>query len=306
MDILPRFVLPIGAFTATLLSWAVLIIFQRLFNAKKSKPEVPEGTAAIPHQPKLDEAAMQVNAALGAVMATPVVLTAAFFVARSSQTVTVGWDAMAVFLSGGLILWGYAVFRWRRAIGRQRNLQWHYAAREMVEQAVAVLEQRGYLVIRNFKTDQVKIDHLLIGPKGVFTLQTMVHPIPSQSEQIADITVTYDGRTLFFPNEKDQLSIEAAQTGADNFSEWLSEQLGNPIMARAIVALPGWQIKRISAEGISVIHPGQLEALFQYVKARPLSAEMIQQIGQHIRRHQGNPPNPQNQDDLQETTGSYS
>lgn len=299
MDILSRFFLPISAFAATILSWAALIICHRFLKSSKSEP------GATAHQTRLDNAAMQVSAAVGGVIATPIVLIAAFFVAHGTGNAIAAWDALAVFLTGGLALWGYAIIRWRSALGRQRTLQWQHAAMEMVEKAVALLEQRGYTVFHDFKTGHVKINHLLIGPKGVFALQTMVHPIPPQSDLITDITVTYDGRTLFFPNERDHLSIETAHSDTEHFSEWLSQQLGTPIMARAIVALPGWQIKRISSEGISVIHPGQLEALFQYVQARPLSAEMIQQISGHVRRHMGNPPGPQNQDDVRETTGSY-
>jgi len=98
-------------------------------------------------------------------------------------------------------------------------------------------------------------------------------------------TVTYDGRALFFPGNEDHESVERACAEAERLSDWLSEALDIPLAARAIVALPGWQVKRTSAEGISVINPTQFEALFQYVRPRPLTTDAVALIAEQVRQH---------------------
>ena len=46
----------------------------------------------------------------------------------------------------------------------------------------------------------------------------------------------------------------------------------------AIVALPGWFVKRTSAAGISVVNPKQFTSLFNHIQPRPLSRETIQRV----------------------------
>jgi hypothetical protein len=306
MDTLSRYFLPLGAITATVICWGVLLLAQKLLSQRNAADTPtfagPTDSSAAAVQPMLKRVEAQVRSTWSMAVATPIIFCAAYLIARQTRIEALGPEAVTLFLASGLVLLGIAISLWRGAISRERNVRWHISATQMVDRALSGLEQRGYAVLRDFAIDKVKIDYLLIGPKGVFTLQTVVYPAPTSSTHPADATVTYDGRTLFFPNEKDQLSIESAQTGAEIFSEWLSGQLGNPIAARAILALPGWQIKRISAEGISVIHPGQIEALFQYVKARPLSPEIIKQIQQHIQRHGNASHPPRNQSAPQETS----
>ncbi|MDA8138113.1 MAG: hypothetical protein M0036_05600 [Desulfobacteraceae bacterium] len=307
MDTLSRYLLPIGALIATLICWTVLALAQKLWAQRtiktKHSPAGQSGASIMPEgQSALEALGLRVRMAWSAVAGTPVIYCATFWIAQQTQSVALGAQAIALFIVSGLALWGLTVLYWRQAVARQRREQWEITARQMVDRAIGSLEQRGYSVLRDFTLDKVKIDYLMIGPKGVFTMHAVAYPIPTSSDQLADATVTYDGRTLFFPNEKDQLSIESAQTGVEIFSEWLSEQLGTPIAARAILALPGWQIKRISAEGISVIHPGQLEALFQYVKARPLTPELIRQIEDLIQRQMGKPHNSPNPSTEKETT----
>ncbi|MEJ2039315.1 MAG: hypothetical protein P8X55_10315, partial [Desulfosarcinaceae bacterium] len=76
--------------------------------------------------------------------------------------------------------------------------------------------------------------------------------------------------------------ISQAQRKAERISEWLSGFLSEPVAARAIIAMPGWTIKRTSPEGISVVNPGQFGSLFAHVQARPLEALDIQIIAARL------------------------
>ena len=81
-----------------------------------------------------------------------------------------------------------------------------------------------------------------------------------------------------FPNGDDLESIDQAERQSSWLSQWISSAIGDQIAARAIVALPGWLVKRTSADGISVVNPNQFSSLFKHIKPRTLTDEMIARI----------------------------
>ena len=88
----------------------------------------------------------------------------------------------------------------------------------------------------------------------------------------------YNGRVLEFPNWTDAQIIEQAERQADWLSEWVGSAIGEPVAARAIVALPGWFVKRTTIDGIPVVNPKLFQSLFKHIKPRTLSEETIRRI----------------------------
>ncbi len=220
-----------------------------------------------------------------ALFATPVVFClgyAAFLHTRSGPGVMESLGT-AGFL--GAAMWGWSYMRLRRAARDLKMRQWVYDAKALVAKHVDDLRGRGYSVFSDCRLNDTLFDHILIGPKGVFTVQAFVGGGAYQADLNAFATVTYDGRTLFFPSEENHDSVERAGMEAEMLSEWLSQTLELPLAARAVMALPGWQVKRTSAEGISVINPTQFEALFQHVRPRPLSTDVVVHLTEQVRQH---------------------
>jgi len=89
-----------------------------------------------------------------------------------------------------------------------------------------------------------------VGSRGVFAVETKVRSKPSRGRGREDATVEYNGRVLEFPNWTDAQIIEQAERQADWLSEWVGRAIGEPVAARAIVALPGWFVKRTTIDGI--------------------------------------------------------
>ncbi|MBT8338674.1 MAG: NERD domain-containing protein [Desulfatitalea sp.] len=272
---------PIAAMVMAMVGWGAALCTLSLLRRvhKKRAPTQPDTDTAPAQALCMEQAVFKTQAALALVVVTPIAFVAALFfqpILKIAQTAApIHYPAFG--LIGGA-LWGYALYRWLQAARRHRDMQWRLEAKALVDKAVAPLMRRGYRLFRDFAVDNMAIDYLLVGPKGVFVLQVLIRSKGTAKNPAMGGTVTYDGRTLFFSDDKDFQSLEAAETQANELSEWLCKELDIPVAARAILALPGWQIKRISAEGISVINPSQLEALFQYMKPRPLSANEVRAI----------------------------
>jgi len=144
--------------------------------------------------------------------------------------------------------------------------------------------EEGYYVYHDFPADQFHIDHIVIGPTGVMAVETKTRSKSSSRNRDLDPVVTYDGRMLHFPKYSDYEIIEKAQHQAAWLSSWISSAVGEDIAARAMVALPGWSVKRTSADGIPVVNPNQIETLFRHIKPRPLTESQMTSIVSEIDR----------------------
>lgn len=181
--------------------------------------------------------------------------------------------------AGAAVVGAFALYWWRVSVRRFRRARWQGDAKARVGRAVEAIRQEGHALCHQVTAaGGGTIDHLLAGPKGVFTIHTLVTPPPAKADKRSGAIVVYDGRTLRFPHGEDHRNVREAEVLAEQLSQWLSRQLDAPVAARAVLVLPGWQVKRTSSEGISVLHPDQLASFFRYVKPRPLAKETVRQI----------------------------
>jgi hypothetical protein len=277
-EMIPLWAIPLGSVAATLLLWGCYVALVHLRQARK-RPDapVPAEDPSLAWQP-IERAALRVRTAVALVVAAPLVaatICGAVFATHDGGPAT---TAALGLSGGGGALWAYALYRWRAAVRRLKQAQWHREARAMVGRAVGEIRHANHVAFHGVAVDDGTIDHLVVGPKGVFAIQTLVTPAPARAGGRSGDIVAYDGRGLRFPHGEDHGSIRHADALAEQLSRRLSEQLGAPVAARAVVALPGWRVKRISAEGISVVQPAQLASFFEHVKPRPLSEDAIHQI----------------------------
>ncbi|MBI5895811.1 MAG: hypothetical protein HZB24_07360 [Desulfobacterales bacterium] len=302
-EIFSYFVLPLGTLAAILATWGFLVLMLGLLHKRKA-PDCPAGTLSAAElsscaqtaTPAIDQADLKVRRGLAFIIATPLVTLGAYILGLLSNLLDDQGYALFGLAAVGSLLWTVAFLIHKGARERRREAHWHDAALGIVAQAVAPLTERGHVVFKDFRAENIVIDYLIIGPKGVFALQRLIQSTGGHSGPDSEPVVTYNGRALFYPHGREHLVLDWAHDQAERFSEWLSEGLETPLSARAILALPGWRVKRISADGISVINPTQLEALFQYIKPRPISTGDLQTIIARIQAHYAagwSAPNPQ-------------
>lgn len=275
---IPLWAIPLGSVAATLLLWGCYVALAHLRQARKPPDApVPAEDPSLAWQP-IAQAALRVRTAVALVVATPLVAATIYGAVFATHDDMPAATAALGLSGGGGALWAYALYRWRAAVRRLKQAQWHREAKAMVGRAVGEIRQDNHVAFHGVAVDDGTIDHIVVGPKGVFVIQTLVTPAPAKAGRRSGDVVTYDGRGLRFPHGADHRSIRHADALAEQLSRRLSEQLGDPVAARAVLALPGWQLKRISAEGISVVQPAQLDSFFEHVKPRPLSEDAIHHI----------------------------
>jgi hypothetical protein len=185
----------------------------------------------------------------------------------------VGFVALEVYFSLGL----------KRTATEYDSACRSYENKLITGQAISAFSSSGYAIFHDFHHGDVIVDHLLVGPKGIFAIQTITHESPPISDDPAKCIVQYNGRVLHFgENQSNHQAIDRAEATAEALSEWLSEPLEEPVAARAILSLPGWAVKRIAADGMPAVNPTQFASLFEYIVPRQLSPEMIAGFSQRI------------------------
>lgn len=176
----------------------------------------------------------------------------------------------------------FCLYRIYGLLGRRRRARLGYDGEVAVGQELNQLLRDGYYVYHDFPADKFNIDHIVVGRKGIFAIETKARSKPTSDQRQTDATVEYDGRMLRFPKYTDTQILEQAKRQAKWLSTWISSAIGEDVAARAVVALPGWFVKRTSPDGIPVVNPGQFTSLFEHIGPRDLSDKMIRRIVHQI------------------------
>lgn len=177
-----------------------------------------------------------------------------------------------------LLLFVYFVAKTIHLINVRQNYRLGYDAEIAVAQELNRLMLRGYHVYHDVPGKKFNIDHVIVGPAGVFAVETKGRLKPTTSNRAADAQVVYDGKRLQFPDRFESKPLQQAQRQGKWLSHWLSSATGEPVKVRPVVALPGWFVKRTAPNGIPVVNPKQIEGLLKISNGPALDAKLIGRI----------------------------
>jgi hypothetical protein len=183
-----------------------------------------------------------------------------------------------IALPAGSALSVYLLVKTMKLAKQRRRERLRYRDEIVVGRELDRLVPEGNHVYHDVPAEDFNIDHVVVGRTGIFAVESGARLKPAHTSRLEDATVEYNGQILMFPSGDDYQTIARAERQASWISEWISGTVGEQVAARAIVALPGWFVKRTSAEGISVVNPEQFPSLFRHIKPRHLSDETITRI----------------------------
>jgi hypothetical protein len=99
----------------------------------------------------------------------------------------------------------------------------------------------GYFVIHDVRGDNFNIDHVVIGPSGVFAIEVKTRSRPEQGRG----KIVYDGRRVVVDGYMpDRDPIDQAQRAARSLQKILEERAGRKIPVRSVVLFPRRWIDR--------------------------------------------------------------
>lgn len=123
----------------------------------------------------------------------------------------------------------------------------------------------AYSVFHDLVGTDFNVDHVIIGPAGVFTIETKTWNKPGEGSP----KITFDGETLLAAGiEPDRNSVIQAKAQASWLQRLLAESTGKTLPVRPVILFPGWYIEdsRASRKDLWVLEP---KALSKFLANEP-------------------------------------
>jgi hypothetical protein len=186
-----------------------------------------------------------------------------------------------LYTFGAVAILAFAAYRFFKGLPRLRALKLGRDGEKAVGQFLETLRERGYRVFHGVVGGSFNLDHVLIGPAGVFTVETKTHSKPS-----GDARVTFDGETIRIDGfEPDRDPVIQAKAQASWLRELLVESTGRKFEVRSVIVYPGWFVNEGDAKtnAVWVLEPKRLPTFLER-EPRRLSQEDIHLTAFHLSR----------------------
>jgi Nuclease-related domain len=135
---------------------------------------------------------------------------------------------------------GYIGFAWTRVRKFHRQYQHLKLGRDgerTVGQELEKLRAKGYRVYHDFLGEKYNVDHVVIGPTGVFTINTKAISQPRDPKA----KIEYDGEKLNIPGTRlGRDPIGQAKAERDEIRKLIREDANREAPIRAAVVFVGW------------------------------------------------------------------
>jgi len=165
-----------------------------------------------------------------------------------------------------------------------------------VGQDLQNLIQYKFKVYNDFQTKKFNIDHIAVGPTGVFAIETKGRSKFAKHEN-NNWKLEFDGQKLIFPGWIETEPVEQALRQANWLKNWIRKATAENINVTPVLAIPGWYIIRKAktklliyngknstflAQGDVVLSQKQIQTIsFQIEKeCRNISAKSYKKLAQ--------------------------
>jgi hypothetical protein len=209
---------------------------------------------------------------------TPILLYAIYISSLHFGNSELSTWTFTVYIIAGICFIVYSLINLINFLNLRRSYRMGYEGEIAVGQELNQLMRDGFRVYHDFPAGKFNIDHIVVGPSGVFAIETKARSKPTSKDRKADAKVKYDGKCLLFSNGTDVQSIEQAKRQAEWLAKWLRSAVGEAVKVRPVVALPGWFVERVASGGIRVINPKNFRSIAKPKAGSILSESMITRI----------------------------
>lgn len=207
---------------------------------------------------------------------------------QGSQFVSPGMRLVLALLVALAALAGGSWYLAKEAIRRGNHYLGWFGER-MTAEELEPLRSQGWQVFHDVPAESGKqefnIDHVVIGPGGVFSIETKMRRKGNARPGRKDHEVFYDGKELSWPWKEDRYGLDQAGRNAAWLRDWLSLMTGERIAVTPVLVFPGWYVVPPNAvHPVSVVHtsyltgfvslrkdvlnPGQIDLLARQLEAR--------------------------------------
>ncbi len=167
-----------------------------------------------------------------------------------------------------------------------QNYELGYLGERAVGESLESLLSEGYRVFHDVPAStgdrKFNLDHVVIGPTGLFLIETKTRRKGRARPGFKDHEVTYDGAQLIWPWVEDRHGLKQAQHEAEWLTKWIHKLTGLSIAAKPMLALPGWYVKNTTRGPVNVQNSKNLGIAIKSYGQVELTAEQIDLIARQF------------------------
>jgi hypothetical protein len=187
-----------------------------------------------------------------------------------------------VCLLVGFLLYG--TNKLRRLDAKKKRLLRTFAGIQMVAQEINRLSVAGYHVYHDFPSGRFHIDHVVVGPTGVFAVRSR---IPSCLDRVArdkPHPISAAGEILTTKKATDTTTIRTTVFHAAWLANWLLTAAGDAVRVQPLLTLPGYRFEFADNPEIVAVDPTRIVSTVRANRASHLGIETIQRLRNEIER----------------------
>ncbi|MEO5956239.1 MAG: nuclease-related domain-containing protein [Nitrospiraceae bacterium] len=179
------------------------------------------------------------------------------------------------------------IYTWRKRlpfVTMIRNLRLGRDGERVVGELLEPLREKGYRVFHDIPGPDFNVDHVIVGPAGIFTIETKTKTKPMDGRP----TILYDGQAIRL---KDGRSFRKPLTQARAQAQWLANLLNDGRRAtftvHPVVVFPEWYVERIGPRSIQDVWVLNPKALDKFLDHEPhvLSVAAIDAASHALTQH---------------------
>ncbi|HSI09104.1 MAG: nuclease-related domain-containing protein [Rariglobus sp.] len=167
-----------------------------------------------------------------------------------------------------------------------QNCYLGYFGERIVGEALDPLKTDGFRIFHDVPAGDAKnpfnIDHVIVGPSGVFAVETKTRRKGRARAGFAEHQIIYDGQVLAYPWGEDRHGLDQAARQAVWLQAWLEQLIGQPVRVQPILTFPGWMVITRARGAVTVLNPKQIPAAVALRGAPALDDRQLDLIARQL------------------------
>ena len=188
---------------------------------------------------------------------------------------------MGCLMIGSLLAFIHGVIGVFRTMNEMRNCRFGLRGEQAVAEALASpkVTKAGYVAFHDIPgSGKWNIDHVVVGPGGVYVIETKARSRRRSTNHLKDHEVEFDGDVLQFPWIQDRTAAPQAQDNANWIRKFLNGALPKDATVQPLILVPGWFVKPSGRFPIKVMNGNYLRDNYLPREPRKITEEQLAPI----------------------------
>ena len=186
------------------------------------------------------------------------------------------YGILVIFIGGFL-------YKIVKTLNKRSKLRLGYEGELVTAQELHKLMPEGNYVYHDFPAGNFNIDHIVVGPAGIFAIETKTRSKRTSGDNTREARAEYNGKEIIFPDFRDRSYLDQARRQAKWLANWLTSAIGEFVGVSPVVSIPGWFIEqKAKPGGVYVVNPRQLKNVIRSKSNPYIDPKKIQQINHQL------------------------